>query len=315
MNAQETPEILESKPETLVCKNCQTRFEGNFCPHCGQSLRLFEKPVKVFLYDFLGDLFAFDSRLWRSLFAMLFRPGQMVAEYVGGKHIRYTPPFRAYVFFSFFFFIALNALTKETLLRNKENLAKATREIQKVDSLSRSSNTTPKESVPLDSAGILQIKVNADSSSGQEDKAVVDKALDILRHPEGYVSRIYKSLSWAFFLLMPLLGGFLWLFFRTSRTYYVPHLIFAINIHTVAFLLLTLVFLVELAWPDRTSKWEWSLLSIIPLYTFAGALQLYKKGWFATFWRLGFASFWYLVTIVFSVSILFLALFKDTLPQ
>lgn len=298
-----------------VCRNCETVFEGNFCPHCGQSIRLFEKPVKVFLYDFLGDLFAFDSRLWRSLAAMLFRPGNMVAEYVGGKHIRYTPPFRAYVFFSFFFFLTLNATTRQTILKNKENLEKASLQIQKVDSLSRQSATEPEVTIPLDSAGIFQIKTETDAAASPQNKKIVALALDMLHNPEPYTSRIYKSLSWAFFLLMPLLGSFLWLLFRQSRGYYAPHLLFAINIHTVAFLLLSLIFSVGLLWPDRPVQWEWSLLGLLPVYVLAGALQLYQVHWFTAIWRISWAFFWYLLTIAFSVSILFLALFKEALPQ
>ncbi|MGE5737383.1 MAG: DUF3667 domain-containing protein, partial [Betaproteobacteria bacterium] len=47
-----------------------------------------------FLREAAGRYIAFDGRLWRSLQALLFRPGHLTREYVAGRRRRYVRPAR-----------------------------------------------------------------------------------------------------------------------------------------------------------------------------------------------------------------------------
>ncbi|MBO0934028.1 DUF3667 domain-containing protein [Fibrella aquatilis] len=64
---------------------------------------------------------------------------------------------------------------------------------------------------------------------------------------EAQSSKVIKYISYSFFLLMPLVALFLYLFYRRNKAYYyVDHLIFSVNLHTVFFLLtIILVLLLE----------------------------------------------------------------------
>jgi hypothetical protein len=57
------------------------------------------------LADAAGDLFNFDSRLWRSLGTLAFKPGRLTRSYIEGQRARYAPPFRMYVVTSVAFFL------------------------------------------------------------------------------------------------------------------------------------------------------------------------------------------------------------------
>ena len=83
----------------------QTHFKGNYCPHCGQSVYEYEKPFKFLVVDFVGNIFAFDTRFWKSIVTLIIRPGTFTANYIQGQRARYTPPFRLYLFTSFIFFL------------------------------------------------------------------------------------------------------------------------------------------------------------------------------------------------------------------
>ena len=106
-----------SGPETiinldiLVCKNCDTEFKGNYCPHCGQIVKEFNRPFSFLIYDFMGTMFAFDARFFKTLKAVLFQPGQFSQDYMNGKRASYMKPFQFYVFVSFVFFLLLNIQT------------------------------------------------------------------------------------------------------------------------------------------------------------------------------------------------------------
>jgi hypothetical protein len=55
--------------------------------------------------DVIGDLLDADSRVWRTLWPLAFRPGLLTQEFLRGRRARYTPPFRMYLVLSLAFFI------------------------------------------------------------------------------------------------------------------------------------------------------------------------------------------------------------------
>ena len=98
-----------------TCKNCGATFQGNYCPECGQSLRDFQKPFGMVAIDFLGNMAAFDTRLWHTIKPLLLKPGKLTAEFFAGRRVRYVPPFRLLFFFSFVFFLILGFQTHRAL--------------------------------------------------------------------------------------------------------------------------------------------------------------------------------------------------------
>ena len=46
-----------------------------------------------------------DSRLWRTLAALLLRPGYLTREFLAGRRARYLPPVRLYLVISLVFFL------------------------------------------------------------------------------------------------------------------------------------------------------------------------------------------------------------------
>ncbi|MDN5201739.1 DUF3667 domain-containing protein [Fulvivirgaceae bacterium BMA10] len=93
--------------KSRLCPNCNNNLEQDFkfCPGCGQSA--IEKVVsfKQFISDFLGDYFTFDSKIFRSLIPLMFKPGFLTQEYLVGRRVRYIPPLRFYIFISIIFFL------------------------------------------------------------------------------------------------------------------------------------------------------------------------------------------------------------------
>ena len=94
-----------------VCGNCLEPVAGRFCANCGQEDRPVMLSLGELLYDFIGDLFNFDSRLFRTLRPLLFRPGWLTAEFMRGRRQQYLPPVRMYIFISIVFFFLAATLT------------------------------------------------------------------------------------------------------------------------------------------------------------------------------------------------------------
>lgn len=80
----------------------------SFCPNCGQKRIKKHETLRDLFQNFLGDYFAYDSKLSKSVRPLLFKPGYLSLEYLRGKRMHYIPPLRLYIFVSIVFFILLN---------------------------------------------------------------------------------------------------------------------------------------------------------------------------------------------------------------
>jgi hypothetical protein len=98
-------EFIRGKFSTENCLNCGEVLTGQHCSHCGQRAKVRVLSLWGLLKDLFGDLFELDSRIWRTLRPLAFRPGLLTAEYLRGRRTHYTPPFRMYLVLSVVFFL------------------------------------------------------------------------------------------------------------------------------------------------------------------------------------------------------------------
>ena len=87
-------QVAPLSEETHECATCGTRFEGNYCPRCGQSAKIgrysFKKAFLLFL-----DVWGVGNRgMFRSIRDLIFRPGYMIRDYLRGMQMAYFPPFK-----------------------------------------------------------------------------------------------------------------------------------------------------------------------------------------------------------------------------
>lgn len=108
---EEKDRLAPAGGELIECPNCETPLNGQYCWQCGQRSRVRLITLGELLRDALGDLFELDSRLWRSVFPLLFRPGKLTHDYLEGRRARYMPPFRMYLVISILFFLIWNMTT------------------------------------------------------------------------------------------------------------------------------------------------------------------------------------------------------------
>lgn len=99
-----------SETENTVCPSCGTLLKSDysFCPNCGQKRIQKRESVKGLVDSFLGDYFAFDSKLMSSIRPLIARPGFLTREYMDYKRVKYISPLRLYIFISILFFLILN---------------------------------------------------------------------------------------------------------------------------------------------------------------------------------------------------------------
>jgi hypothetical protein len=99
-------------PDEPKCRNCGAPAPGTYCPACGQETRTRPPTFLRFMREAGGRLVALDGRLWKTLGALLFRPGYLTREYFAGRRRRYIRPARLFLVASLLLFAALRIVVE-----------------------------------------------------------------------------------------------------------------------------------------------------------------------------------------------------------
>jgi hypothetical protein len=95
--------------EAHACRNCGHALGAPdaFCAHCGQETKIALPTARQFLREAAGRYVALDGRLWRTLHALLVKPGFLTREYFEGRRRRYVRPGRLFLVTSIVAFAAI----------------------------------------------------------------------------------------------------------------------------------------------------------------------------------------------------------------
>jgi hypothetical protein len=88
-----------------TCRNCGAALSGCFCANCGQAADIHVPSTSELIHEALEGITHSDSRLWRTLWLLWFKPGKLTQEFVAGRRAAYLPPFRLYLVLSIIFFL------------------------------------------------------------------------------------------------------------------------------------------------------------------------------------------------------------------
>ncbi len=110
-----------------ACPNCGAAIDGKFCAVCGQPAHL-HRTLGHMVEEFLHGIIHFDTRAWRTLPLLAFRPGTLTHAYIHGKRAKYISPLAIFlltVFTMFFVFaftgdMVVNANTEEAAIEMEE---------------------------------------------------------------------------------------------------------------------------------------------------------------------------------------------------
>lgn len=95
------------KYRSTECLNCYHPLDRSdqYCPNCSQLNSTKKLTFNDFFNEFFAGIFAYDSRFYRTLRVLLFKPGKISKDYIEGKRVRYANPYRFYLSASIIFFL------------------------------------------------------------------------------------------------------------------------------------------------------------------------------------------------------------------
>jgi hypothetical protein len=104
-----SPATLE--PPVHGCANCGAPAPDAFCPSWGQNTGERLPTFRQFMRDATGRYIAYDGKFWKTLGALLLRPGFLTREYLDGRRRRYIGPARLFLVSSLLLFATLKFAT------------------------------------------------------------------------------------------------------------------------------------------------------------------------------------------------------------
>ncbi|NHF60828.1 DUF3667 domain-containing protein [Flavobacteriaceae bacterium TP-CH-4] len=97
------------------CLNCGHPLDmsDKYCPNCSQANSTKKLTLKDFFDEFFSSLISYDSKLLKTLSALILRPGTITRDYIDGKRASYTNPFRFLLSLAIVYFLMLSFRTSD----------------------------------------------------------------------------------------------------------------------------------------------------------------------------------------------------------
>lgn len=311
--AKKEKRALDHRGDT--CLNCAHPLDisDRFCAFCGQKNFNGKLSLGMLIEEWLGSIISYDSRLWRSLRTLLFKPGKITREFLDGKRSSYTNPFRFMLSLSFIYFLLVSL--GGGLITLPEDSRDEAFEIPLQDTLSfgkyaklwstPSIGTENKESDSLvrysDSLRLhrefgdrvmdygyfltkdtlvtyedINKKYRLEDTTSNNFAFRIARSLHrISKDPSAFINQFINRLPFLIFFFIPVFALFIWLLYSKKRYNYMDHLVFSFHLQS-AFLL----FLI-LGW--ALSKFITSLSAEIPailifaVYLFIALRRFYRQ--------------------------------------
>jgi len=288
-----------SATQNARCDNCGAAVAGRYCGACGQRLEPAVHSLWHFAKVAAEDLTHADSRLWRTVGALLYRPGYLTREFLGGRRARYLPPVRLYLVISVLFFLWASTTQHVRVLEIKApehgRAASVTSSLEDEAILGK---PLPGESAEQRAERLCANHASYDGPWQQRIQPAAHRACVRM------IGDNFRSLQEAFmhnlpramFLFVPILAGAMMLMYWRPRHYYVEHLLLFVHNHAFVFLLLLLAGLASALLPPLATWISWAVALYIAWYAYRSMRVVYGQGRSLTFVKLGLLSLFYLVS-------------------
>lgn len=113
--ATEPAPAADAPQAKTLCANCGSELFGPHCYACGQPVKGMVRQLSSIVADMADTVLNIDSRIFRTLWPLLVKPGFLTNEYLAGRRVRYVTPFRLYFFLSVIAFLVMQIGLDATL--------------------------------------------------------------------------------------------------------------------------------------------------------------------------------------------------------
>ena len=283
------PQLHETRitPVTM-CTNCGEELRGEFCHGCGQK-RFVESDRRFghLLQQFIASATDLDGRIWRTIRALLFRPGLLSREYFDGRRAKWVSPVPLFLAISVIYFIAplhggdLSLQFIQQVPGNIRALAQRPDE-----TLSEAQRTGTGQSHSRFTVRWIERRVeNRDRLARRASNGARGYTYQDLRAAyDAKADDVSKALV---ILHVPFAALALMAMFARQRRYFAEHFVFGLHFFAFAMILLQIILQMRalallalpLPWTPPEAMYDWIVRIALPLYAVLAVHRAYSTAW------------------------------------
>jgi hypothetical protein len=273
------------------CANCSAPLSGTHCPSCGQREVDLDRPFRDIAGEAMESFLSFDTRILRTLWPLIRRPGMLTVEYMAGRRVRYVHPFKLYFAFSVLLFLVLASIGYTVVHTNltEDQVVTGVR-IETSDEQEGEDPAAEEEGEP----SLLGKMLNDLGELAENDPDRLNRL---------FTDRLAKSII----LLVPVFAALLMVVYWRRR--YIAHLVFSLHLHSFAFLALIVGIVFDFATGPREGTGPGNAVAVlvIGVYSFLALRRVYGQGRFLTIFKMIVLFIGYLValfvTMIFTLAL------------
>jgi len=292
--ADATPRALPAQDN---CRNCGAHATGDFCPNCGQETRVALPTFAAFMREAAGRYVAMDGRFWRTMAALVGRPGYLTREYFIGRRKRYIRPARLFLVLYLLLFAVIGLLQSPLDLKDEVVMVEPDQAKAAIDDAVKSAKEEARGKASMsildtddgDTLFGLDKDLNLALRWNGEDIAMpprVAKRWDHFRKlsRDEKAERLYAgALRYGPYAMVALLPAFAFLmkiaYLGRGRKYpgrpqrYAEHLVYSAHLHAFAAIMILLFLLVPIPLA------RWALVGWVFFYAMRARQTVYGGRW------------------------------------
>jgi hypothetical protein len=332
------------RPPLTHCENCGAPLSGPYCAQCGQAAIDYRRSFGHVLVDVLNEFLNWDSKFFATIGLLIVKPWRLTNEFLAGHRVRYVHPLRLYLLASILFFFAVNYWAKSippTSLSDRDR-AEIQAELKNED-LPPDARAKLEKALGLDSPAPTSATPNAPTPPGSPPQAITktnktlskkgERAFFQSGNPQTpfekwletrakekmgehgtnmqlFIRTLISNLPYMVLCCIPLFAFVLKVLYLRRKVLYIDHLIYALHIHTFAYLAVMLIVAITIGLnglvPGALAGWIIGLLwATFAVQIFLSIRRVYRQSWFFTVFKFFLGGFVYLIVLLMALAATF----------
>jgi hypothetical protein len=327
----------KDRPPRSHCENCGSELSGHWCSQCGQAAVDYRRSFRHVMVDVLDSFLNWDSKFFATIGLLLIKPWRLTNEFLTGKRVRYVNPLRLYLLASVLFFFAVNYWAKaihidprqlspkdrdeiEADLKNEDLpptvRARAEEALREPSPAATAATALPAQITPQPKQSgqpFPAFNPNTNPSTSFEqwlERHAKEKLGERGTKLQLFVGTLFSNLPYMMLCCIPLFAFVLKILYLRRRIFYIDHLIYALHIHTFAYVAIMLIIAATLSLNRLASgalaSWGIAVLWIaFAAQIFLSIRRVYRQGWFISVFKFSLGGLVYLIVLCSAFAVTF----------
>jgi hypothetical protein len=300
------------RPPLVHCENCGSLLSGPYCSQCGQPAIDYRRSFRHVIVDVLDSFLNWDSKFLASVFYLLTRPWKLTNEFLAGHRVRYLNPLRLYLLVSVVFFFVANYGERRTEKDSNPIIFDAG------DEKAPAHEPAPGATPPID---------RPEDTDDDEDSSGLMFGMDKNRTPtifeawlqqrveekigrhgskgKFFLHSLMENLPYMMLGCIPVFAFILKALYFFRRILYIDHLIYALHIHSFAYLVSLVITGIAIGLNQvargLTPLVLFVLITTAIVQVFLSIRRVYRQGWIMTVFKFFLGAVAYFVVILLAL--------------